>query len=133
MQLREKLAPVFSTATPEPVFIEPPSYARIKYRTDFSRYWNDFRSITEIKPFFSKAKELLAKAIAERTDARDYSEDALLAELKEKTSDNELYKRTASMFETCNVHLYAPFESQTDLQLYFNEVKDLIEKLQAES
>ena len=119
--------------TPEPVFVEPPSYIEIKYRTDFSRHWDALQSITETKSFFSKAKDLLGKAIAERTDTRDFSDDTLLAELKQKTLNKELYQRTALFFETCNVNLYAPFETQTDLQFYFQEVKEIIEQLQAES
>ena len=78
-------------------------------------------------------KELLGKAIAERTDTRDYSDDILLSELKQKTENNQLYQRTASLFETCNVNLYAPFETEADLHHYFIETKDIIEQLQAES
>jgi hypothetical protein len=132
MKFREK--PATSPAiTTEPVFIEPPSPLQIRYRTDFSRYWDDLQSITDTKPFFLKAKELIGKAIAERTDTRDYAEEILLAELKQKTLNKDLYQRTASLFEACNVNLYAPFEMQADLQFYFNEVKEVIEQLQAES
>jgi len=117
----------------EPLVIEPPSPIQIKYRTDFSRYWSDLENISETRPFFSKAKELIGKAIAERTDTRDYAEEILLAELKQKTLNKELYQKAVSLFEACNVTLYAPFEIQADLRFYFNEVRELIEQLQAES
>ena len=133
MRVHEQLVAPVSTATPEPVFIEPPSYVQIKYRTDFSRYWQDLQNITDTKSFFSKVKDLLGKAIAERTDTRDHSDDILLSELKQKTENNQLYERTAALFDTCNVNLYAPFETDADLHHYFIETKEIIEQLQAES
>jgi hypothetical protein len=116
------------TTTPAPVF-EPA--LQFKYKTDFSRYWNGLQSITETKLFFTKAKELLLQAISERTDSQHRTETFLIAELKQK-ADAGLCKKVFSLMELCNEKIYAPFESETDLHFYFNEVKETIEQLQNE-
>jgi len=128
MLQQKKLAAVPSV-TAIPVF-EPA--VQFKYKTDFSRYWNDLQNIAETKIFFAKAKELLLKAISERTDSAHHTETFLIAELKQK-AEPSLCKKTFSLLELCNEKIYAPFESQTDLPFYFNEVKKTIEQLQSES
>jgi hypothetical protein len=125
---QQKKSAVLNT-TPAPVF-EPA--VQFKYKTDFSRYWNDLQNITETKSFFTKAKELLLQAVAEKTDSQHHSETFLIAELKRK-ADTALCKKVFSLLELCNEKIYAPFESETDLHFYFNEVKETIEQLQAES
>jgi len=117
------------TTTPAPVF-EPA--LQFKYKTDFSRYWNDLQSITETKLFFTKAKDLLLQAISERTDSQHRTETFLIAELKLK-AEAGLCKKAFSLLELCNEKIYAPFESETDLHFYFNEVKETIEQLQNEA
>lgn len=115
--------------TPVPVF-EPA--VKFKYKTDFSRYWNDLQSLTDVKLFFAKAKELLIKAVSEKTDSQNTSEAFLLAELK-GIINSSLFQKTFLLLDLCDEKMYAPFETETDLQLYFNEVKATIEQLQAES
>ena len=66
-------------------------------------------------------------------DLTQYSEEMLLAELKQRTYNSDLSKKVVALFEDCNLNLYAPFETQADLQFYFNEIKVVVEELQAES
>ena len=129
MQLQKKLA-LQPSVTPVPVF-EPE--AKFKFKTDFSRYWNDLKSLTDVKLFFAKAKELLMMAIAEFTNTTHHSELFLLAEMKAKLNDETLCKKIFVLNELCNEKIYAPFKTETDLQLHFNEVKEVIEALQNKS
>ena len=128
IQLQKKLA-MQPSVTPVPVF-EP--VVQFKFKTDFSRYWNDLQSLTEPKLFFSKAKELLMTAVSEKTDSHHNSESFLIAELKQKASDS-LCKKTFLLLELCDEKIYAPFETESDLPYYFYEVKQTIEELQAET
>jgi len=128
IQLQKKLA-MQSSVTPVPVF-EP--VVQFKYKTDFARYWNDLQSLTEQKLFFAKAKELLLRAVSEKTDSHHHSESFLIAELKQKASAS-LCKKTFLLLELCDEKMYAPFETETDLHYYFYEVKETIEELQAET
>ncbi len=115
--------------TPVPVF-EP--VVQLRYKTDFSRHWGDLQNITDVKLFFVKAKELLLSAISEKTGSQHHAETFLIAELKEKTSA-ALCNKTFLLLDFCNEKIYAPFETETDLQVYFLEVKNAIEELQAET
>ena len=117
-----------ATVTTIPVF-EP--VVKFKFKTDFSRYWADLESIKQSKPFFAKAKELLMTAVAEFADTTHHSELFLLAEMKSKLKDEALCKNVFALTELCNEKMYAPFETETDLEFYFNEVKKAIEALQA--
>ncbi len=121
-----------SNTTVAPVFIPPPPVYHIKYRTDFSRYLNELESKTANNAFFAKAKELLTKAVAERIDSNQYSEQFLLAELKQRTYDAPVCNKVAALYEAFNLNLYAPFEIQADLDVYFTRLKQVIEELQAE-
>ncbi len=120
---------VTQTVTPVPVF-EPE--VKFKFKTDFSRYWNDIESITDSRLFFAEAKELLMMAITEFTETTHHSELFLLAKMKKKLNDETLYKKIFSLNEICNEKIYAPFETETNLHFYFNEVKHSIEALQKE-
>jgi hypothetical protein len=127
IQLQKKVA-TQPSVTPVPVF-EP--VVQFKYKTDFSAYWNELQNMTDIKLFFAKAKELLLRAISEKTNSQHHTETFLIAELKEKASP-ALCKKTFVLLELCDEKIYAPFETETDLQSHFNEVKNTIEELQAE-
>lgn len=127
-QLQKKQVEQLSI-TPVPVF-EP--VVNFKYKTDFSRYWDELESITDTKLFFTKAKEFLLKAISEKTDSQHHSETFLIAALKEK-ADAVLCSRTFNLLQLCDEKMYAPFENETDLHKYFIEVKETIDALQAES
>ncbi len=128
IQLQKKLA-VKSSITPVPVF-EPA--VKFKYKTDFLRYWDELKGITDTKLFFTKTKELLLRAISEKTDSQHHSETFLIAALKEKANP-ALCSKTFTLLQLCDEKMYAPFETETDLKLYFNEVKETIEQLQSES
>jgi hypothetical protein len=127
IQLQKKVA-TQPSVTPVPVF-EP--VVQFKYKTDFSAYWNELQNMTDIKLFFAKAKELLLRAISEKTNSQHHTETFLIAELKEEASP-ALCKKTFVLLELCDEKIYAPFETETDLQSHFNEVKNTIEELQAE-
>lgn len=126
IQSQKKLA-MQQSITPVPVF-EPAVH--FKFKTDFSRYWADLESLTDVKLFFAKAKELLLISIKETTDVSHPSEAFLLAALKQKV-DNALYEKLFALLNTCDAKMYAPFDTESDLQLYSNEVKQTIEVLQA--
>ncbi|HEY2726469.1 MAG TPA: hypothetical protein VGI61_04815, partial [Parafilimonas sp.] len=126
---QQKNVAVQSSVTPVPIF-EP--VVQFRYRTDFSKHWNDLQSLTESKLFFAKAKELLLTAVSEKTDSQHNSETFLIAELKQKASP-DLCKKTFLLLEFCNEKIYAPFETESDLHFYFYEVKATIEDLQTES
>lgn len=117
------------SVTPVPVF-EPA--VKFKFKTDFSRHWNELQGLTDVKLFFTKAKELLVRAVLEKTESESTSEAILLAGLKTQINST-LFQKTFSLLDLCNEKMYAPFETETDLQVYFNEVKATIEQLQAES
>jgi hypothetical protein len=118
------------SVTTAPVFVQP--IYHVKYRTDFSRYLSELESITENKQFFEKSKSLLTKAVAERIDSSQYSEEILLMELKERTYNAPVCNKVSALYEAFNLNLYAPFETQADLEFYFSELKDTIERLQSE-
>jgi hypothetical protein len=103
----------------------------MKYKTDFSRHWNDLQNITDVKLFFARAKELLLIAVSEKTGSQHHSENFLIAQLKEKTHP-ALCNKTFLLLELCDEKMYAPFETETDLHLSFYEVKKVIEELQSE-
>ncbi len=126
-QLKKK--ETVQTVTPAPVF-EPE--VKFRFKTDFSRYWNELESLTDAKLFFAKAKELLLNAVKETTDTTHHSEAFLLAALKQKVND-DLYKKVFTLLDVCDAKMYAPFETETDLHMHFNEVKNVIEELQKES
>ncbi|MEO8713016.1 MAG: BatD family protein [Parafilimonas sp.] len=118
--------------TAAPVFAQPQPVYHVKYRTDFSRYLSELENIKEDKQFFSRAKELLTKAIAERVDSNQNAEQLLIDELKQRTYDAPVCNKVAALYEALNINLYAPFETETELAFYFNELKHVIEELQAE-
>lgn len=124
-----KTTPVASV-TAAPVFTQPVFY--VKYRTDFSRYLNELESITDNKTFFTKAKDILTKSVAERVDSMQYSEQVLLTELKERTYNAPVCNKVAALYEAFNLSIYAPFETEADLNFYYTELKTTIEVLQAE-
>jgi hypothetical protein len=132
---KPKMQPVKPEAniTPAPVFEQPQPVYHIRFRTDFSRYLNDLENIKENKSFFEKSKNLLTKAVAERIDSNEYSEQVLLTELIEKTYNAPVCNKVSALYEAINLNLYAPFEMQSDLGFYFNELKQTIAELQAES
>ena len=119
-----------STITPVPVF---ENVVHFKYKTDFSRHWNELENLSEIKPFFTRAKYLLMLAVSEFADSQHTAELFVLAEMKSKLMNEDLCKNVFKLVETCNEKMYAPFEVETDLKFYFDEIKNAIEKLQAES
>lgn len=121
------------SVTTAPVFVQPQPDYHVKYRTDFSRYLSELESVTENKQFFEKSKNLLTKAVAERIDSIQYSEEVLLMELKERTYNAPVCNKVSALYEAFNLNLYAPFKTQADLEFYFNELKDTIEKLQSDS
>lgn len=125
-QLKNAAAEI--SVTPVPVF-EP--QVVFKFKTDFSRHWNDLQSLQEVKPFFSKSKELLMLAVTEFTDSTHHSELFLLAAMKQKLNDEELCKKVFNLIEVCNEKIYAPFATETDLSFYFNQVKEVIQQLQS--
>ena len=116
------------SVTPVPVF-EP--VVQFKFKTNFSEYWSDLQSISDVKLFFAKAKELLLRAISEKTGSQHHTETFLIAELKGKASPT-LCSKTFLLLELCDEKIYAPFETETDLHYYFYTVKEIIEELQAE-
>jgi len=124
--------PVTNT-TAAPVFVQPQTVYKVKYRTDFSRYLSELKTITESKLFFAKAKNLLTRAVAERVDSNQYSEHILLEELVKRTYNVPMCNKIASLYEAINLNLYAPFQTETDLNFYFSELKNTVEELQAES
>ena len=124
--------PVTNT-TAAPVFVQPQTVYKVKYRTDFSRYLSELKTITESKLFFAKAKNLLTRAVAERIDSNQYSEHILLEELVKRTYNAPMCNKIASLYEAINLNLYAPFQTETDLNFYFSELKNTVEELQAES
>ena len=122
-----------TSVTVAPVFIQPQTAYHVKYRIDFSRYLNELETITENKLFFAKAKNILIKAVAERIDSNQYSEEVLLDELKQRTYDAPVCNKVNALYEAFNLSLYAPFETQADLAFYFAQLKRVVEELQAES
>ena len=128
-QLQKNIAAQQLTVAAIPVF-EP--VVQFKYKTDFARHWNDLQSLSDVKLFFAKAKALLLIAISEKTGSQHHSENFLIAELKQKTNP-VLCNKTFLLLELCDEKMYAPFETETDLHLYFNEIKEAIEELQAET
>jgi hypothetical protein len=122
-----------SNITTVPVFEEPQPVYHIRFRTDFSRYLSDLETIKENKPFFEKSKNLLTKAVAERIDSSEISDQVLLTALKEKTYNTPVCNKVAALYEAINLNLYAPFETEADLAFYFNELKQTIIELQAEA
>jgi hypothetical protein len=120
-----------TSSTPPPVFITPQPALRIRYRTDFSRYLAELEGINTNKEFFIKAKDILTKAVAERIDSMQHSEQVLLEELKQRTYNAPVCNKVAALYEAFNLNLYAPFETTADLQFYHNESKQVVEELQA--
>jgi hypothetical protein len=119
--------------TPAPVFAQPLPAFKTKYRTDFARYLDELKIITDNKRFFAKAKSLLTKAVAERIDSNQYSEHVLLNELIQRTYNAPVCNKVADLYEAINLNLYAPFETEADLGSYFSELKLTIEMLQEEA
>jgi hypothetical protein len=122
-----------TSVTAAPVFVQPQPVYHVKYRTDFSRYLNELEAITDNKLFFTKAKNILTGAVAERIDSNQYSEEVLLDELKQRTYDAPVCNKVNALYEAFNLSLYAPFEIQADLAFYFTELKRVVEELQSES
>ena len=127
-----KTAPATSV-TAAPVFAQPQPVFNVKYRTDFSRHLNELESITDNKQFYTKAKDLLTKAVAERLDSAQYSEQVLITELKQRTYNAPVCNKVAALYEAFNLNIYAPFETEADLAFYFGELKNVVETLQEES
>jgi len=122
-----------TSVTAAPVFAQPQPVYYVKYRTDFSRYLNELEPVTDDKLFFTKAKTILTRAVAERINSNQYSEDVLLDELKQRTYNAPVCNKVNALYEAFNLSLYAPFETQADLAFYFTELKHVVEELQAES
>jgi len=122
-----------TSSTAPPVFAQPQPVYHVKYRTDFSRHLTELETITDHKLFFTKAKNLLTGAVAERIDSTQYSEEVLLEQLKQRTYNAPVCNKVDALYEAFNLNLYAPFEIQSDLGFYFTELKDVVEELQAES
>jgi hypothetical protein len=121
-----------ATVTELPVFVQPEQFYRVRYRTDFSIHFGDLESITDTKQFFTKAKYVLTKAVAERIDSTQHSEEILIKELKERTYNAPVCNKVIALYEAFNLNLYAPFETQADLTFYLQELKQAIQQLQAE-
>lgn len=124
-------APVINVSTP-PVFTQPQPVYRIRYRTDFSRYLNELEEIQENKPFFQKSKDLLTKAVAERIESTEHSEQVLIEGLKQRTYNAAVCNKVEALYEAINLNLYAPYETEADLVFYYTELKQTIEVLQGE-
>jgi len=124
-------APVTNVSAP-PVFVAPPPVYHIRFRTDFSRYLNELEEIKESKPFFERSKNLLTKAVAERIESSEYSEQVLMAALKQRTYNAPVCNKVEALYEAINLNLYAPYETQADLGFYYSELKQTIEVLQSE-
>lgn len=120
------------TVSPVPVFAQPEQNYRIRYRTDFSIHFTDLENVTETKQFFIKAKYVLTKAVAERIDSTQHSEEILIKELKERTYNAPVCNKVTALYEAFNLNLYAPFETQADLVFYLQELKEAVQQLQAE-
>jgi hypothetical protein len=121
-----------ATVTEPPVFVQPEQFYRVRYRTDFSIHFGDLESITDTKQFFTKAKYVLTKAVAERIDSTQHSEEILIKELKERTYNAPVCNKVIALYEAFNLNLYAPFETQADLAFYLQELKQAVQQLQAE-
>lgn len=122
-----------ANTTPLPVFEAPAPVLTVKYKTDFSRYFEELQTITDNKTFFTKAKNVLTKAVAEKLDSAQYSEQVLMNELIRKTCNAPVCNKAAALYEAINLNLYAPFETPADLDFYFKEVKETVEALQREA
>ncbi len=120
------------TKTEPPAFTPPTPAYTIKYKTDFSRYLSELKSTTDNKVFFTTAKSLLIKAVAEKLDSTQYSEQVLMQELIQKNCDAPVCHKAAALYEAINLNLYAPFETTADLGFYFEEIKQVVEALQHE-
>jgi hypothetical protein len=127
-----QLAKPVVNITAAPVFVQPQPVYHVKYRTDFSRYLSELENIKEDKQFFSRAKELLTKAVAERVDSNQNAEELLIAELIQRTYHAPVCNKVSALYEALNINLYAPFKTEAELAFYFNELKHVIEELQAE-
>ncbi len=121
-----------TTVSSVPVFVQPEQHYHVRYRTDFSVHFTDLESITDNKQFFTRAKYVLTKAVAERIDSTQHSEEILIKELKERTYNAPVCNKVTGLFEAFNLNLYAPFETQADLGFYLNELKQAVEILQSE-
>jgi len=121
------------TITPPPVFAQPQAAYHLKYRTDFSRYLNELKTIKDNKPFFKKAKTLLTRVVAERLNSNQYSEQVLQDELKQRTYNAPICSKLSALYEAINLHLYAPYETEADLEFYFVEVEKVVQEIQAEA
>lgn len=121
------------SSTAPPAFETPSPAFKVKYKTDFSRYFDELQTITDNKTFFTKAKNVLTKAVAEKLDSSQYSEQVLMNELIKKTCNAPVCNKAAALYEAINLNLYAPFEIPADLDFYFKEVKETVEELQQES
>lgn len=126
-------------ALPAPQIPEPPVFAQsqpvyqIRYRTDFSRSLEDLKNTPEHKLFFTKAKSLLSKAVAERIDVNENSEDVLITALKQRLYNAPVCKKVEKLYEAINLQLYAPYETQADINDYYAGIKEIIEVLQSEA
>jgi hypothetical protein len=125
-------ATITTVSTP-PVFVQPEHHYRIRYRTDFSMHFSELENITDIKQFFTKAKYVLTKSVAERVDSTQHSEEILIKELKERTYNAPVCNKVIALYEAFNLNLYAPFETQADLTFYLQELKQAVQQLQADS
>ena len=127
----QPVKPVVSV-TDVPVFVQSQPEFHVRFRTDFSNHLTELKSITESKPFFTRSKELLSTAVAERLDTVQQSENVLLNDLKERTYNAPVCNKVEALYEAINLNIYAPYETLADLDFYFNELKLVIEELQAE-
>ncbi len=132
-QAKIKAAKPETNSTTVPVFVQSLPDYHVKFRTDFSGYLSELESVTENKSFFERSKNLLTKAVAERIDSNQYSEQVLIAELKNRTYNAPICNKVSALYEAINLNLYAPFEMQADLAFYLAELKQVIEELQAEN
>lgn len=126
----KKVKAVVST-TPPPVFEQPQPVLSVKFKTDFSKYFDELKTVNEHKAFFAKAKDILIKAVAENVDFNINSEEVLLIKLKQQIGNTAICKKVTALLEAINLHIYAPCQTEASLDFYFNELKQAVEELQS--
>jgi hypothetical protein len=122
-----------ATTPVAPVISAPlPAYT-FKLRTDFSKMLEQLKTTSDQKMFFAKAKEILMRAVAERVDMEQNSEQVLINALQQRTYNAPVCKKTIALFEDVNLHLYAPYKTDPDPEYFYNEIRSIVETLQSET